>query len=227
MASRRSRKMQQGGGDVQDRLATLAAMKQLMGNPMQDLGGLLGLQSAMQDMEQQRLNEQRSSRQEDFAQRQLDQRELQRRQDFNQQDFANRQAAKDSAARREEAARGYELGQRQVAVGEERNRQASEASQREEATGFSPELHKLLIGVDAISRSQMISPSLGQAIFDGLSRETGFELGEFQALGMNLPGAEGGLRPNPNAPDPSDREATIEFLKKGREGRERATQSGY
>ena len=211
--------MQQGGGDVQDRLATLAAMKQLMGNPMQDLGGLLGLQGAMQDMEQQRLNEERSSRQEDFAQSQLDQSELRRRQDYALAEFAAKQDAKDRGFNREQAARNYELGQRRAAVEErqaaateERNKLTSEASQREAATGFSPDLHKLLNAAGVISASPMLPPGFGQSLFDALSAETGYDLGGFVSLRAALPG-EG--RPDPNAPEPGDTEGTVDYLKKG------------
>jgi len=46
MPSRRSRRAQQGtGGD--DQLAKLAAMKEIMGDPLKDLMGLMTLQRAI------------------------------------------------------------------------------------------------------------------------------------------------------------------------------------
>jgi len=66
MPSRRSRRAQQGtGGD--DQLAKLAAMKEIMGDPLKDLMGLMTLQRAIDQGDQMRKDEARASRQEALA----------------------------------------------------------------------------------------------------------------------------------------------------------------
>ena len=66
MPSRRSRRAQQeaGGGD---QLAKLAAMKEIMGDPLKDLMGLMTLQRAIDQSDQMRKDEERASRQEALA----------------------------------------------------------------------------------------------------------------------------------------------------------------
>ena len=148
MASRRSRRMQRGGGDTQDRLATLGAMRQLMGDPLKDLGGLLSLQKIMQDMEQSAADEARATRSEDFAKQQhrdmLDHQARERHAQRNR-DIANYRVAQ---RRNELLASGNELQRLdadrnyQLALQKARNEQEELDALREERLG--PELVRML-----------------------------------------------------------------------------------
>ena len=129
MASRRSRRS--GEDSVQERLATLAAMKQLMGDPMRDLGGLMSLQRASEESAQGQRDEERAVRQEAFAQDQAawQQREmgLKRRQDYdigqqafrmdlaNRADAAKAQRATEAVQERTLALQAQELGLKEAA----------------------------------------------------------------------------------------------------------------
>ena len=116
MASRRSRRMQRGGG-TQDRLATLGAMKQLMGDPLKDLGGLLSLQKIMQDMDRGAADEARATRSEDFARRQ-------------HQDVLDHQARESQAQTRRDSA-NYQLQKARNDLMKANNLQQREAANRE------------------------------------------------------------------------------------------------
>ena len=148
MASRRSRRMQRGGGGTQDRLATLGAMKQLMGDPLKDLGGLLSLQKIMQDMEQSAADEARATRSEDFARQQhqdmLDhqarERHAQRNRDIANHRVAQRRnelLAASNEQTRLNADRNYQLAQQEA-----ENKQEELDALREERLG--PELVRML-----------------------------------------------------------------------------------
>ena len=127
MASRRSRRAQSGSGGVQEQLASLAGIQQLMGDPLKDLAGLMQLQQMSEASAQGPRDEARSMRNEEFAREQAGLREANvdkdRRQRFGiahaqwkLQDAANQLSQAGNEQQRKQAALNYDLEKEKFAA---------------------------------------------------------------------------------------------------------------